>query len=503
MTEERSPIASSETTRTLTLQFGAGQSDYARLFLHALAQTSDAQHLALSGLLLDSLQPLVSAYGLERRVHESSTGASAQVVRSPDEFRVHLRTASTGDLSLRLLSEIEPRLTLAEIVESLTPPDAPASRLPGAAGLEGERVAVITNIPNHYRVPLFNALDKEFESVGASLLVLFLGRTYGRRSWVDLPEMTFDHVFLDSIGVKLSRAWHPFIPKDLEKNLRGFVPTTVICGGFSPLVAGRAARFARRNGAKFAIWSGETSTGITGANRLRMLQRRVLLKRADVGLSYGSRAEDYLVGLRPDLPVVHVRNTIPTIPGNQKSRDDKRTIGLLAVAESRAGKRLDLVIDAAAACVDLDWHLTIVGDGPSRASLEARAGPLGDRVTFTGAVPSSQIGDYYDRADIFLFPSEIDVFGLVVVEAFGAGLATLVSRDPGAVADLCADGMNSIVVPDQSVGEWGRCLRAVITDEALRGSLGHAARRTIANRWTIEHSAAAFLAGVRAAPRNP
>ena len=34
-------------------------------------------------------------------------------------------------------------------------------------------------------------------------------------------------------------------------------------------------------------------------------------------------------------------------------------------------------------------------------------------------------------ADIFLFPSRYDIFGLVIVEAMGAGLATVVLRSPG------------------------------------------------------------------------
>ena len=120
-------------------------------------------------------------------------------------------------------------------------------------------------------------------------------------------------------------------------------------------------------------------------------------------------------------------------------------------------------------------------------------------MTFTGAVPSSKVLEYYRASDVFLFPSEIDVFGLVVVEALGAGLSTLVSRSPGVVADLCANGKNSIVVSEQSVQMWADCLRNVITDADLRSALSVAARHTISRRWTIEHSAEAFVSGLRAA----
>ncbi|MGH2755471.1 MAG: glycosyltransferase family 4 protein [Actinomycetota bacterium] len=483
----------------LTLVFDDASDAYLRLFVHALAQVPDDLRLTVSGASIRPAEALIAAYGLGHRVDEAEPRSRPGPCQSLREFREQLGGARHGDVAVRVPRESSyGRLSLADIVEALTLSDG-SSRPPSPPpDLRGQRIALITNIPNHYRAPLFNALAERLAAAGATLLVLFLGHSYGRRAWVELPEMTFDHVFLTSVGVPMSRAWHPFIPRDLGKTLTGFGPTAVVCAGFSPLVAGRSARIARRLGARFGIWSGETSTGITGSNRVRMLQRGRLLKRCDAALVYGSRAEEYVTALRPDLPAIHVRNTTPVADTVPRRTRDGRPIEILSVAEARSGKRLDLVIDAAAECLDLDWHLTFVGDGPDRPALEERAAPLGDRVTFTGAVPSSRVGEYYRKADIFMFPSEIDVFGLVVVEAFGSGLATLVSPDPGVVADLCASEVNSLVVPGRSPAEWGRYLRRVIEDDALRVGLAEAARRTISNRWTIDHSVHAFTAGLRA-----
>lgn len=472
-----------------------------RLLVHGLAQMPSGIRLAVSGASLDPVRALITAYGLDGRIREVDVPSDhSRPLDSHQEILESFSNPPPNDLNIRLADAPLDRMpTIAELVEATA---ASSSEEPGASpekGLEGERVAVITNIPNHYRVPLFNALARDLESAGSSLIVLFLGRTYGRRSWVDVPDLDFEHIFLSSVGVKLSRAWHPFIPRDLEKTLRRVKPSIVVCAGFSPLVAGRALRSTHKLGAKFLLWSGETSTGITGSNRLRKLQRRRLLARVDAALSYGSRAEDYLLALRPDVPVIHARNTTPVISAGKPAAETGRPIRLLSVAEARAGKRLDLVIDAAANCMDLDWRLTIVGDGPIRESLEERARKLGERVTFTGAIPSSRVLEHYRESDVFLFPSEIDVFGLVVVEALGSGLCTIVSRAPGATADLCAHERNSLVVPEQTIEAWARHLRIAITDSAKRSALSAAARRTITNRWTIEHSARAFIAGLRAA----
>jgi glycosyltransferase involved in cell wall biosynthesis len=492
-------VAPVQTRHTLDLH--AQNESSLRLFVHALAQGPDHIDLRVAGASTKPVERLVAAYGLGARVREGDPPKPvAEAANTRDRVLEALRLLKTQDAAIRLSGEPSAiGLSLADAVEAMTPGDYGVARLRLPADLDGERVAIITNIPNHYRVPLFNALADRLKSQGASLLVLFLGRTYGRRSWVELPEMTFEHRFLSSVGIRMSRSWHPFIPKDLEKALKGFAPTTIVCAGFSPLVAGRALRVARKTQAAFAIWSGETTTGITGSNRLRMIQRRALLKQTDVAFGYGSRAEAYLSALRPDLPVVHVRNTTQTASNESSRAPSGKPLRLLAVAESRPGKRLDLVIDAAIECRDLDWHLTVVGDGPIRESLEQRAAPIADRVTFAGSVPSSKILDYYAQADAFLFPSEIDVFGLVVVEALGAGLATMVSRDPGVVADLCAHELNSVVVPEQTVEAWTGWLRKVLSDNVFRSGISTAARRTVARRWTIEHSADAFVAGLRAA----
>ena len=120
-----------------------------------------------------------------------------------------------------------------------------------------------------------------------------------------------------------------------------------------------------------------------------------------------------------------------------------------------------------------------------------------ERVRFLGAVPSDEIARSYSEADVFLFPSRYDIFGLALVEAMGAGLATIVSPRPGAVADLCVSNVNSLIVANDGVDQWTAALSRIIENHELRRSLGAAAARTIRNRWTIDHAADAMLAGIR------
>lgn len=77
--------------------------------------------------------------------------------------------------------------------------------------------------------------------------------------------------------------------------------------------------------------------------------------------------------------------------------------------------------------------LTMIGDGPERASLEALAGSLriGHLVEFVGRIPWECTFDYYDRSDFLVFTSMRDSSCPAVLEAAARGLPTLCLRHQG------------------------------------------------------------------------
>jgi len=85
----------------------------------------------------------------------------------------------------------------------------------------------------------------------------------------------------------------------------------------------------------------------------------------------------------------------------------------LCVGRVAVEKNLEAFLD-----LDLPGSKVIVGDGPARAVLE-RAYP--DAV-FLGAREGEALGEAYAAADVFVFPSKTDTFGLVLLEALASGL---------------------------------------------------------------------------------
>ena len=87
--------------------------------------------------------------------------------------------------------------------------------------------------------------------------------------------------------------------------------------------------------------------------------------------------------------------------------------------------------------LDLPGTKLVVGDGPQRAELERR---FPDAI-FAGAKTGVELASYYQRADVFVFPSRTDTFGLVLAEAMACGtpVAAYPVRGPiDVVTDACA-----------------------------------------------------------------
>lgn len=74
-----------------------------------------------------------------------------------------------------------------------------------------------------------------------------------------------------------------------------------------------------------------------------------------------------------------------------------------------------------------DYILMICGDGPLRGQLEVEA-PKG--VIFTGKIPEDEKVDYYNLADVFVYPSLKEGFGLSVAEVLACGKSVLASNVP-------------------------------------------------------------------------
>ena len=126
--------------------------------------------------------------------------------------------------------------------------------------------------------------------------------------------------------------------------------------------------------------------------------------------------------------------------------------GAVVVARLTAQKRVHLAIETVAflASCGHDLPLTIVGDGPERATLERQVDRLGITpfVQFVGAVPPSEIAGYLAHADVMIFPAQGEGFGLAAAEALMAGVPVVACWDGGGVLDIVPEaGAGRLTLP--------------------------------------------------------
>ena len=131
-----------------------------------------------------------------------------------------------------------------------------------------------------------------------------------------------------------------------------------------------------------------------------------------------------------------------------------------------------------------DVHLSVVGDGPERLPLMAQAHYLGLEkcVEFVGAVPNSELPEYYRNADVFVAPSiraedgDTEGLGVVLLEAAASGIP-IVASDIGGIPDVIRDGETGLLVPPGDSNALAYAVERLLCEPGLGATLASKARR--------------------------
>jgi UDP-glucose:(heptosyl)LPS alpha-1,3-glucosyltransferase len=147
-------------------------------------------------------------------------------------------------------------------------------------------------------------------------------------------------------------------------------------------------------------------------------------------------------------------------------------------------KRLDLTLQGIAGMKQNGSppplpKLLIVGKGDSGPYLKmAKELGIGDQVVFAGI--TDEVEAYYLASDLFVMPSRMDTFGLVVLEAMAAGLPVVISPNVGA-ADLVTHGNSGFILPENPTAPDMTVSLIRLMNPELRRSMGEAAGQVAGN----------------------
>lgn len=130
-------------------------------------------------------------------------------------------------------------------------------------------------------------------------------------------------------------------------------------------------------------------------------------------------------------------------------------------------------------------YLAIAGDGPLAPELRQLAHGLGveSRIRFLGI--RTDIGACLGMADVFVFPSLFEGFGIALVEAMFQGLPCIAAR-VGPLPELITEGKSGLLISPGSVDHLAEAMETLGADPLLRHELGRRGQQDAAARFHTE-----------------
>ena len=368
------------------------------------------------------------------------------------------------------------------------------------------RVVIVTELIAPYRVPVFNALAQRN---GIDLHVIFLSENdYSQRQWrVYKEEIRFSHEVLSSWRRSLGRQ-SVLLNWGAESALRRARPDFIVCGGYNYVASWQSMSWARRNGVAFSLWCESTSKDLRRSYPVIEFCKKQFLRHCDAFIVPGKSSFEYLrdCGVRAEM-IFTAPNAVDThFFANRAKivREDaaihREALGLPPRFFLYAGRlvREKGVFDLLHAYSTLQPELrknvglVFVGDGPEKSALVQYAGATNSgSIHVVGFAQREELAAYYALADVFVFPTHTDPWGLVVNEAMACGLPVIASRAAGCVANLVYDGWNGRVVSVGNIHQLACAMEELATDAERRALMGRHSKEHIE-----QYSPEAWAAGM-------
>jgi glycosyltransferase involved in cell wall biosynthesis len=371
------------------------------------------------------------------------------------------------------------------------------------------KVAFLTNIISPYRLPVFRKLSETPEwnfKIFTDADMEFDRAWRTEHSGLQVKRtacLSWKRTVASSRPVSFNQVITLHCPFGLMKDLLTFRPNVVISLELG-LRTAFAALYCAVTRTPLVIWAYQSRISSSQGSR-RLLWRRLLLKRAARVVGMGQQAREVLIkwGVPPeriiDAPNAADHVTLEARLAQTGAADKARIL-----KDHYAGKKkLAIVVGrliplkgiehmlqtwkGMPADLKMEWQLVFIGDGPLASTIEAEADPS---ITLAGHARPDAMAYWYAAADLHIFPTCGDVWGLVVNEASACGTPSLCSIHAGCFDDLITHGKNGLAIDFTNNGAAGLLLEEALTRPDLH-RLGKAAKKHI-SRFTLDNLAERF-----------
>lgn len=283
----------------------------------------------------------------------------------------------------------------------------------------------VSHLPSFYKINLFNEIAKS-----ARVLAIFLGETSHERTADFVKgDKQFDYVFLNSGDFERRGRWSS--SWKLLRILLQLRYKRVSVGAWDLPESWIAISCSPK---KKNVITQESSIFESVVPGWKGSLKHLFASRLGLALVSGAPHARLMRAVGFDGEIVVTGGVGLANRAERHGGPDREFSGrFLYVGRLSPEKNLAFLLRVFALPAMAGFHLTLVGDGPQRASLKELAG---SNVSFAGHVPNERIQDVYASHDVFILPSLSEPWGLVVEEALYYGLPVLASSNVGSVEDL-------------------------------------------------------------------
>ncbi|UNU26144.1 glycosyltransferase family 4 protein [Microcoleus vaginatus] len=253
------------------------------------------------------------------------------------------------------------------------------------------------------------------------------------------------------------------------------------------------------------IYDGSSPNTDFRDSSFRTFVRRILVRFADAFVANSNAGKKYLIEVLdvPEDKVFTRTYLVPDAGALLKRLDQTQPSNLqlkrpifLYVGRITARKGIKTLLEACAILKNqgyVDYSLLIIGKGDQREELEAfiKECDFEEQVTWAGWVEYGNLGAYFQQADIFVFPTFEDVWGMVVPEAMVFGKPVLCSNG-AASCELIMSGENGYIFDPSSAKELADKMQIFLDNPDLIHSMGERSRQIISQK-TPETAAKAYV----------
>jgi glycosyltransferase involved in cell wall biosynthesis len=253
----------------------------------------------------------------------------------------------------------------------------------------------------------------------------------------------------------------------------------------------------RLHGEKYTFDKYKPGADISPGVSLGRLLQRVALRRAKVLVSPScAHAREIARELQRDERSIRIiPNTTNLIePATKGGAIDPPTV--LFAGRLEPVKGITLLLEAAAIVVEQLPATRFVLAGSSHPALAQekldaliREHRLEKNVAQVGGLKKTELDEWYARASLCVVPSHYESFGLVALEAMGAGLPVVATR-VGGLPELIEDGKTGLLVAAGDAHGMAAAITTLLTDPAKAAAMGTAAQEHVRLEFSLERNAA-------------